>query len=91
MVASSMPRPLPSGELLALSWKALLCDEVIRLALICSKAARDYSDAVTIMGATARASNFQKYGQARDVADCCRVVLERARLMLDEHVAEHGC
>jgi hypothetical protein len=62
----------------------------MRLVLECSKAAWDYSDAVTIMGSRARASDL-KYAHARDAAESRRVVLERVQLILDEHVTEHGC
>jgi hypothetical protein len=71
--------------------KALACDEWTRLLLECSKAARYYSDAVTIMGAAAQSSNPEEYGQAWDGAERCRVFLKSARLALNQHTAEHKC
>jgi hypothetical protein len=69
----------------------LACDEWIRLVLECSKAAWDYSEAVTLLGTQARSSNFEEYGQARDVAESCRLILKQARFALNGHVAEHCC
>jgi hypothetical protein len=71
--------------------KALACDEWIRLVLACSKAAWDYSEAVTLMGTQARSSNFEEYGQAWDVAESCRLILKQARFALNDHIAEHCC
>jgi hypothetical protein len=69
----------------------LACDERIRLVLECSKAARDYSEAVTLMGTQARSSNLEEYGQAWDVAESCRLILKQARFALNGHVAQHCC
>jgi uroporphyrinogen-III decarboxylase len=69
----------------------LACDERIRLVLECSKAVRDYSDAVSMMGAFARSSDYEEYGKARKIAEYCRSVLKQARVALKGHIAEHGC
>jgi hypothetical protein len=59
--------------------------------LACSKAARDYSEAVTLMGTRAQPSDFEEYGHARDVAESCRLILKQARFALNGHVSEHAC
>jgi hypothetical protein len=79
------------SKLHAIPSKALACDERIRLLLACSKAARDYSDAVSMMGAGARSSDFAVYRKAVEIAECCRLILKQTRIALNGHVAEHGC
>jgi hypothetical protein len=69
----------------------LACNERIRLLLACSKAARVYSDAVTIMGVSAQSSDFEEYGRARDVAESRSLILKQARFVLNGHIAEHAC
>jgi hypothetical protein len=69
----------------------LACDERIRLLLACSKAARDYSEAVILMGTKAQSTDLEEYDQARDVAESCRQILKQARFALNGHVAEHCC
>jgi hypothetical protein len=71
--------------------KAVACDERIRLLLECSQAARDYADAVSIMGAVARSSDHEEYDKARKTAESFRSVLTQARLALNQHTAQHSC
>jgi hypothetical protein len=59
--------------------------------LACSKAARDYSEAVTLLVTKAQFSDPEEYGQAWDVAESCRLILQQARFALNGHVAEHCC
>jgi hypothetical protein len=59
--------------------------------LECSKAAWDYSEAVTLGGTNAQSSNSEEYGRARDVVESRSLILKQARFALNGHVAEHCC
>lgn len=70
---------------------SLFCDEKIRLLLECSKAANDYSDAVTIMSADARISTLEEFQRAKQTAERCRLSLRQTYYALDQHIAKHDC
>jgi len=67
------------------------CSEKARLLAKYKIAALDYGRVVSVLSERAGVMSEEEYVRIRDYIEVAHVITDRARTMLDRHVAEHGC